>query len=60
MFNGIRQLNIIQGGTVAIQGLGGLGHLAVQYARKLGYRTVVLSSSGSKRGQSKSITVQRG
>jgi D-arabinose 1-dehydrogenase-like Zn-dependent alcohol dehydrogenase len=45
----MRQLNIRQGGTVAVQGLGGLGHLAVQYARKLGYRTVALSSSDSKR-----------
>lgn len=29
-------------------GLGGLGHLAVQYAVKSGYRTVVVSSSASK------------
>src|ERR1700759_898927 len=28
---------------VAIQGLGGLGHLAVQYAKGLGYRTVVIA-----------------
>jgi D-arabinose 1-dehydrogenase-like Zn-dependent alcohol dehydrogenase len=48
-FNGIRKMNIPQGGTVAIQGLGGLGHLAVQYARKMGYRTVVLSSSAAKK-----------
>ncbi|KAF2424222.1 alcohol dehydrogenase [Tothia fuscella] len=48
-FNGIRQMNIQQGGVVAIQGLGGLGHLAVQYSRKMGYRTVALSSSGAKR-----------
>jgi D-arabinose 1-dehydrogenase-like Zn-dependent alcohol dehydrogenase len=49
VFNGIRKMNIEQGGVVAIQGLGGLGHLAVQYARKMGYRTVALSSSDSKR-----------
>jgi Zn-dependent alcohol dehydrogenase len=48
-FNGIRKMNIPQGGTVAIQGLGGLGHLAVQYARKMGYRTVALSSSAAKK-----------
>jgi len=48
-FNGIRKMNIPQGGTVAIQGLGGLGHLAVQYARKMGYRTVALSSNDSKK-----------
>ena len=33
---------------VAIQGLGGLGHLAIQFATKMGYRVVALSSSGSK------------
>lgn len=48
-FNGIRQMNVPQGGIVAIQGLGGLGHLAVQYSRKMGYRTVALSSSDKKR-----------
>ena len=34
---------------VAVQGLGGLGHLAVQYARKMGYRTVALSRDEDKR-----------
>lgn len=49
VFNGIRKMNIVPGDIVAIQGLGGLGHLAVQYARKLGYRTVALSTSSSKK-----------
>jgi D-arabinose 1-dehydrogenase-like Zn-dependent alcohol dehydrogenase len=42
-------MNIIPGDTVAIQGLGGLGHLALQYARRMGYRTVALSTSSDKR-----------
>lgn len=49
LFNSIRKMGITQGDTVAIQGLGGLGHLGVQYARKMGYRTVALSSSDKKR-----------
>jgi len=49
VFNGIRNMHIQQGDTVAIQGLGGLGHLALQYARKMGYRTVALSSSADKK-----------
>lgn len=49
VFNSIRSLNIIAGELVAIQGLGGLGHLAVQYANKLGYRVAVLSSGDKKR-----------
>lgn len=48
MFNSIRRENIISGELVAIQGLGGLGHLAVQYAQKMGYRVAALSSSGAK------------
>jgi D-arabinose 1-dehydrogenase-like Zn-dependent alcohol dehydrogenase len=55
LFNGIRRMNIKQGGLVAIQGLGGLGHLGVQYARKMGYQTVALSSSDKKREFAKEL-----
>ncbi|KAL9027488.1 MAG: hypothetical protein Q9196_003990 [Gyalolechia fulgens] len=48
VFNSMRQQHISPGETVAVQGLGGLGHLAIQYASKMGYRTVALSSSGAK------------
>lgn len=49
VFNSIRNMNIKQGDLVAVQGLGGLGHLAVQYSRKMGYRTVALSTSDDKK-----------
>ncbi|KAF2710251.1 alcohol dehydrogenase [Pleomassaria siparia CBS 279.74] len=49
VFNGIRKMNIVPGDIVAVQGLGGLGHLAIQYARRMGYRTVALSSSDAKK-----------
>ncbi|KAH7143488.1 alcohol dehydrogenase GroES-like domain-containing protein [Dactylonectria macrodidyma] len=49
VFNGIRKLNVETGGLVAVQGLGGLGHLAVQYANHMGYKVVAISSGGSKR-----------
>ena len=42
-------MHITTGDTVAVQGLGGLGHLAVQYARKMGYRTVALSRGAAKK-----------
>jgi len=48
VFNSMRQMNIMSGETVAIQGLGGLGHLAIQYANKMGYKVVALSSTGTK------------
>ena len=47
-FNGIRQMGVLPGELVVIQGLGGLGHLAVQFAAKMGFRVVALSSSAGK------------
>ena len=47
-FNSLRNSGARTGDTVAIVGLGGLGHLAVQYAAKGGYRTVAVA-----RGQDK-------
>ncbi|KAK7920438.1 alcohol dehydrogenase [Apiospora marii] len=49
VFNSIRKMHVEQGNTVAIQGIGGLGHLAIQYARKMGYFVVAISSGDSKR-----------
>ncbi|OBT62756.1 hypothetical protein VE03_07086 [Pseudogymnoascus sp. 23342-1-I1] len=48
VFNGIRKMHVEQGALVAVQGLGGLGHLAVQYANKMGYEVVALSTSDDK------------
>jgi D-arabinose 1-dehydrogenase-like Zn-dependent alcohol dehydrogenase len=44
----MRRQNILPGSTVAIQGLGGLGHLALQYANKMGFRVVALSRDSKK------------
>ncbi|KAI1361438.1 alcohol dehydrogenase [Xylaria arbuscula] len=48
VFNAMRKQHIEQGNLVAVQGLGGLGHLAVQYANKMGYRVMAISSGGEK------------
>lgn len=48
VFNSMRQMKITPGETVGIQGLGGLGHLALQYANRMGYKVVALSSTGAK------------
>ena len=46
---GALKLSGAQGGDlVAIHGLGGLGHLAVQYAVRLGFKTVVISRGKDK------------
>jgi D-arabinose 1-dehydrogenase-like Zn-dependent alcohol dehydrogenase len=42
-FNALRHSGAVPGDLVAIQAIGGLGHLAVQYAAKFGYRVVAIS-----------------
>ncbi|EHK42514.1 hypothetical protein TRIATDRAFT_293830 [Trichoderma atroviride IMI 206040] len=49
VFNAMRNMGVMQGGLVAVQGLGGLGHLALQYAAKMGYTVVALSSCSDKK-----------
>ncbi|MGB5942766.1 MAG: alcohol dehydrogenase [Leeuwenhoekiella sp.] len=49
VFNGMRNSGVKPGSVVAIQGIGGLGHLAIQYANKMGMRTVAISTSASKK-----------
>ncbi len=48
-YNSLRNSGARAGDTVAIQGIGGLGHLAVQYARQMGFRTVALSRGSDKK-----------
>jgi len=55
VFNSIRAQKIVPGDLVAVQGLGGLGHLAVQFANKMGYRVAALSSGDSKRDFAKKL-----
>jgi D-arabinose 1-dehydrogenase-like Zn-dependent alcohol dehydrogenase len=47
-YNALRHSGARPGNTVAVQGIGGLGHLAIQYAAKMGMRTVAISSGGDK------------
>ncbi len=47
-FNALRNSGARPGDTVAVQGIGGLGHLAIQYAAKMGFRTVAVSRGADK------------
>ncbi|WP_327065138.1 alcohol dehydrogenase catalytic domain-containing protein [Kitasatospora sp. NBC_01302] len=47
-FNSLRNSGARPGDTVAIQGIGGLGHLAVQFADKMGFRTVAINRGRGK------------
>jgi propanol-preferring alcohol dehydrogenase len=47
-YSALRQISARPGALVAVQGIGGLGHLAVQYAAKLGYRVVAVARGTDK------------
>jgi len=47
-FNSLRNAGARPGDVVGVQGLGGLGHLGVQYARAMGFETVAISRGRDK------------
>ncbi|MFJ9899569.1 alcohol dehydrogenase catalytic domain-containing protein [Streptomyces sp. NPDC091280] len=47
-FNGLRHSSAGPGDLVAVLGLGGLGHLGVQYAVAMGFETVVITRGAEK------------
>jgi D-arabinose 1-dehydrogenase-like Zn-dependent alcohol dehydrogenase len=47
-YNSLRNVGARAGDTVAVQGIGGLGHLGIQYAVRMGFRTVALSHGKEK------------
>jgi D-arabinose 1-dehydrogenase-like Zn-dependent alcohol dehydrogenase len=48
-FNALRRSGTVAGGRVAVLGIGGLGHLAVQFAVRLGYETIAVARGAGKR-----------
>ena len=47
-FNALRDSAARPGDLVAVLGIGGLGHLAVQYARRMGFRVVAIARGAEK------------
>jgi D-arabinose 1-dehydrogenase-like Zn-dependent alcohol dehydrogenase len=47
-FNSLRNSGALAGDVVAVQGIGGLGHLGVQFSSKLGFRTVAIGRGKDK------------
>ena len=54
-FNPLRNSNAKPGDLVAVQGIGGLGHLAVQFAVKSGFKTVAISRTAEKEELAKEL-----
>lgn len=50
-FNALRESGARPGDLVAILGIGGLGHLGVQYARRMGFETVAIARGTEKKAQ---------
>ncbi len=48
VFNALRNSGARPGDVVAVQGIGGLGHLGIQYARQMGFRTVAVGRGADK------------
>ncbi|MFI6347594.1 alcohol dehydrogenase catalytic domain-containing protein [Streptomyces sp. NPDC050560] len=48
VYNGLRRSAARAGDTVAVLGLGGLGHLGVQFARAMGFHTVAIARGAEK------------
>ncbi len=48
MYKGLKVTDTRPGQWVAISGIGGLGHIAVQYARAMGLRVVAIDVDDAK------------
>ena len=58
VFNALRNSAAHPGDVVAVQGIGGLGHLGIQYARKMGFETVALGRGKDKEPLAKKLGAQ--
>jgi D-arabinose 1-dehydrogenase-like Zn-dependent alcohol dehydrogenase len=55
VYNSLRNVGARAGDLVAVQGIGGLGHLGIQYARQMGFRTVALGRNKDKEPLAKKL-----
>ena len=54
-FNSLRNSGARAGDVVAIQGIGGLGHLGVQFAARMGFRTVAIARGKDKEAEARRL-----
>jgi len=47
-FNALRRTKAVSGDLVAVLGIGGLGHLGVQFARAMGFETVAIARGAAR------------
>jgi propanol-preferring alcohol dehydrogenase len=54
-YNALRNAGLRGGDLVAVQGIGGLGHLGVQFARQMGFHTVAIGRGRDKEKLAKDL-----
>ncbi len=54
-YNALRHAGAMPGDLVAVLGIGGLGHLGIQYARQMGFRTVAIGRGADKEGLTRKL-----
>jgi D-arabinose 1-dehydrogenase-like Zn-dependent alcohol dehydrogenase len=58
VFNALRNSGARAGEVVAVHGIGGLGHLGVQYARRMGFNTVAINRGKDKEELARQLGAQ--
>ena len=54
-YNALRHAGAMPGDLVAVLGIGGLGHLGIQYARQMGFRTIAIGRGADKEGLTRKL-----
>jgi D-arabinose 1-dehydrogenase-like Zn-dependent alcohol dehydrogenase len=54
-FNALRHSGALAGDLVAVTGIGGLGHLGIQFANKLGYKVAAIGRGSDKAALAKKL-----
>ena len=54
-FNALRHSGALPGDLVAVQGIGGLGHLGIQFANKFGYRVAAIGRGSENAALAKQL-----
>jgi D-arabinose 1-dehydrogenase-like Zn-dependent alcohol dehydrogenase len=58
VYNSLRNAGARPGDVVAVQGIGGLGHLGIQYARQMGFHVVAIGQTKGKEALAKKLGAQ--
>jgi D-arabinose 1-dehydrogenase-like Zn-dependent alcohol dehydrogenase len=59
VFNALRNSGARPGEVVAVLGIGGLGHLGIQYARQMGFETVAINRGNDKQELARKLGAHR-